>query len=85
MVEDSYVLFERMMNTEPIKLLNNGGDPKTFKIIGAAMAVHSYLGCGFLEAVYQESLELEFIHSENPYEREVELAIYYKGKRLKTY
>jgi len=46
------------------------------------MAVHKEMGCGFLEAVYQEALEQEFCFQRIPYKREVPLPIYYKGELL---
>ncbi|TAJ08637.1 GxxExxY protein [Marinilabiliaceae bacterium JC017] len=56
---------------------------ETYRIIGAAMEVHKQLGCGFLEAVYQEALEHEFHLKEIPYEREKQFTIEYKGHTLK--
>jgi len=58
---------------------------EVYNIIGAAMEVHKILGCGFLEAVYQEALELEFQYRKIPYEREVQLDIYYKEQLLKKH
>jgi GxxExxY protein len=60
-------------------------DPRTFAIIGAAMEVHPELGCGFLEAVYQEALAHELTIRQIPNQREVELPIYYKNQRLNTF
>ena len=54
-----------------------------YKIIGAAMKVYRTLGSGFLEAVYQEALEIEFNRLNIPYEREKELSITYNGLELK--
>jgi len=53
-----------------------------YQIVGACMAVHRELGCGFLEAVYQEALEEELKIRKIPYSREQKLTINYKGKIL---
>lgn len=62
--------------------MNN--DDLTYAIIGAAMAVHRTLGHGFLEQVYQEALEHEFVASRIPYEREFLLPTRYRDKVLQT-
>ena len=57
-------------------------DPRTYKIIRAAMEVHRQLGCGFLEPVYQEALALELRSREIPFSRELAFPVSYKGQRL---
>ncbi len=72
------------MNPQITQMDTDKRDPKTYAIIGAAIEVHNQLGCGFLEAVYQEALALEFTARGIPFEREVELPVIYKGKVLNT-
>ena len=55
----------------------------TGKILGAAMEVHNTLGSGFLEAVYQEALELELVRQNIPFVAQQELDIIYKDQPLK--
>ena len=59
-------------------------DLETYTIIGAAMRVHGDLGGGFLEAVYQEALEIEFQEQGIRYEREKKLPVTYHGRLLET-
>lgn len=56
---------------------------EVYNIVGAAMEVHSHLGPGFFEAVYQEAFEMEINFRSIPYLREEALDIYYKGVKLK--
>ena len=66
------------MNTAYENILSD----ETYKIIGACMDVHRELGCGFLEAVYQEALEKEFLRRGVSFDREAEIKIIYKGSAL---
>ena len=57
---------------------------ETHDIIGAAMTVHRYLGCGFTEKVYQDALEQELLALEIPYVREQPVYVTYRDVQLKT-
>ncbi len=47
------------------------------------MEVHTELGPGFLESIYQEALEIELRNRRIPFEAQKPLTILYKGQRLK--
>ena len=55
---------------------------KTYRIIGACMEVHSVLGGGMLEAIYQEALAIELKNENISFDREKELSVRYKGIQL---
>lgn len=56
---------------------------ESYAIQGAIIEVHRELGCGFLESVYQECLEMELGKREIPFEAQKELLLSYKGKPLR--
>ena len=53
-----------------------------YRIQGAVYDVYKEMGCGFLEAVYQECLEKELALRKIPFEAQKELKLYYKGEQL---
>ena len=56
---------------------------ETYKIIGACFEVYKEKGCGFLEAVYQECLEIEFEMQGILFVPKKPLTLAYKGRPLK--
>ena len=56
----------------------------TRSIIGCAMKVHSTLGNGFQEIIYQRCLAIELARNNIGFAREVEMLIYYEGHEVGT-
>lgn len=56
----------------------------TRKVIGAAMKVHSTLGNGFQEVIYQRALAIEMGKAALSFERELEKTIHYDGQEIGT-
>lgn len=52
----------------------------TYDIIGCAMRVHSELGCGFQELIYQRALGIELSAAGLEFQREFKMPIHYKGQ-----
>jgi GxxExxY protein len=64
------------------KLIHGG---LTGKVLGAAMEVHSVLGTGFLESVYEEAIAIEFKAREMQFDRQKTFEILYKGVPTKQF
>ncbi|NQU55058.1 MAG: GxxExxY protein [Bacteroidetes bacterium] len=56
----------------------------THKIIGCAMRVHSALGNGFQEVIYQRAMEIEMADNGITFSREYEMPVYYKNQQIGT-
>lgn len=56
---------------------------ETHALLGACFEIYKEKGCGFLEAVFQECLELELSDRYIPYRVQPELRLEYKGRALK--
>lgn len=56
---------------------------EAYAIVGACFEVYNEKGCGFLEPVYQECLEIELGLRGLPFVPQAELELSYKGRKLK--
>ena len=56
---------------------------ETYQIIGACFEVYNEKGCGFLEPVYQECLEIELNIRGVPFQSQQPLKLDYKGQQLR--
>lgn len=57
----------------------------TRAVIGSAMEVHSSLGPGFLESVYEAALAVEMNLRNIPYEQQKAVPVFYKGLKVKDF
>ena len=57
---------------------------ESYRIMGACFEVYKVMGCGFVEPVYQECLELELAIQDLPFKPQAELSLSYKGHSLKS-
>ena len=58
---------------------------ESYKIIGACMKIHRSLGPGFLEGVYEEAMQKEFLEAGVPYKKQEKLSIFYEKQKLEKF
>jgi len=66
------------------KIINIDVNDITRKIIGCAMKVHTTLGNGFQEVIYQRALAIEMQKQNLVFRREMEMTIFYDGIDIGT-
>ena len=71
-------------SNKPVVQTNYKHSELTGKIIGCAMKVHSALGNGFQEVIYQRALEIEMSDAGIDFSREYEMPVYYKQQQIGT-
>lgn len=56
---------------------------ESYELVGACMKIHSALGCGYKEVIYQDALEVELKNKRIPFEKEKKFEVVYEGVTLK--
>jgi GxxExxY protein len=54
-----------------------------YRIVGACFEVYNEKGCGFLEPVYQECMEIELEYQQIPFVAHEQLKLFYRGRELR--
>jgi GxxExxY protein len=54
-----------------------------YRIVGACFEVYNEKGCGFLEPVYQECMEIELEYQQIPFVAHEQLKLHYRGRELR--
>ena len=80
------------MSTEELESVSAPADAPIYlhrelteQIIGAAMEVHRELGCGFLEKVYENALQVELKGRNIGFAPQLQIPVRYKGKVVGSY
>ncbi len=77
-----------LKSSKSFNQVNQGSDllhgVLTSRIIGCAMRVHSALGNGFQEVIYQRALAIEMQYDNLNFEREKEMTIFYRERNIGT-
>jgi GxxExxY protein len=75
---------QNQANPEITKIKTYTHSDITGRIIGCSMRVHSALGNGFQEVIYQRALAIEMADEDLSFSREYEMPIYYKQQQIGT-